>query len=551
MTRAACWILTCSLLLATTSGAESPNVVLIVAEDLSARIGAFGDTVALTPNIDRLADEGVRYPNAFTTAGVCAPSRAALITGLHQISIGAQHMRASSRPDGAYLTVPPPHVKAFPERLRAVGYYTLVNHKLDYQFSGPLSGGPFTIWDAQGNDATWADRPEGAPFFAMFNLMETHESGLFPPLGTWPSSGMHLVMQLARAWQFGLADGELLTPPDSLVLPPYYPDTPTVRRDLAQHYDNIATMDTHVGSILDRLRLDGLLESTIVVWTTDHGDGLPRAKREVYDSGIRVPMIIRWPADLRPDGAEPGTFDARLVSFVDLAPTILDWAGAPVPETLHGRSLADLDAPPRRYVYASRDRIDEIPDRQRAVRDTRFKYIRSWHPEQVGGHALAFRDNIAMMQELHALRASGELDEAQSRWFEPPGSERLFDLENDPHELHDVLHDPTYRADAERMRATLAAWLERVEDWSELPEDEMVARFWPNGAQPVTAAPQFKTSDMTVRITSPTDGASIGYRVGAGTWRLYTGPVPKPEDARIDAKAIRYGWEESSVSSYR
>ena len=192
---------------------ERPNVLLFVAEDLSGRIGAFGDPVASTPHIDRLAREGVRYPNTFTTAGVCAPSRAALITGVHQISIGAQHMRTSTRPAGAYTSVPPPELKAFPELLRAAGYYTFVNQKLDYQFSGVLAGsGPFTIWDAEGPES-WRGRPDGAPFFGMINLGETHESGVFRPLGTWPHSGMHFLMQLYLAYQYGFLEKEGQTDP--------------------------------------------------------------------------------------------------------------------------------------------------------------------------------------------------------------------------------------------------------------------------------------------------------------------------------------------------
>ena len=545
-----CTLLSWMLGFALPSHAAQPNIVLIVAEDLSARIGAFGDPVARTPNIDRLAREGVRFPNTFTTAGVCAPSRAALITGWHQISIGGQHMRTSTRPAGGYMAVPPPDVKAFPEQLRAAGYYTLVDQKLDYQFSGVLTGsGPFTIWDAQGLDETWQNRPEKTPFFAMFNLGETHESGIFQPLGSWPHSGLHLLMQLVRAWQYGLDDGEGATDPAAVPLPPYYPDTSTVRADLARHYNNVARMDAHVGEILARLEADGLAASTIVVFTTDHGDGLPRAKRELYDAGIRVPMIVRWPESLRPPGLGPGTLDDRLVSFVDLAPTFLEWAGAPVPAELPGRSLSSLRAEPRRYVYASRDRIDEVQDRQRALRDERFKYIRSFHPDQPGGHRLGFRDNIEMMRELWALKAAGQLDALQLRWFEPPGAERLFDIRADPHELHDLSRDPAYAAELSRMRAALDEWLAGLEDWSDRSEDEMVAGFQPEGEQLVTASPVLAVERSRIVATCATEGASIGYRVGDGPWRLYRAPIEATTGARVTAKAVRYGYSESEPVS--
>ncbi len=528
--------------------AGPPNLVLIVAEDLSARIGAFGDPVARTPNLDRLASQGVRFPNVFTTAGVCAPSRAALITGVHQIAIGGQHMRTSTRPAGAYRAVPPPDVKAFPELLRGGGYYTSVNEKLDYQFSGVFTGsGPFTIWDAEGgeegNEDAWRGRPEGAPFFAMFNLMETHESGVFAPLGSWPHSALHFLMQVVRAWQFGVPDPR--TTPDEVSVPSYWPDTETVRTDLARHYDNVEQMDAHVGRILDRLEADGLTDSTIVVWTTDHGDGLPRAKRELYDSGIRVPMIVRWPAALRPAGRRPGDVDPSLISFVDLAPTLLEWAGVVPPDVRDGRSLAQLAQDPRRHVFASRDRVGEILDRQRAVRSARFKYIRSWVPEQPGGHRLAFRDNLDMMRELWALHEAGALDARQRIWFEPPGRERLFDVVADPEELNDLAQDPASAADLARMRAVLEAWLAQTDDWSETPEDDMVQRFQPDGVAPVTAAPRFEAEAGRLAIRSETEGASIGVRIADGPWRLYTAPFVVAPGTPVVAKAVRYGWDES------
>lgn len=531
--------------------ARPPDIVLIVAEDLSPRIGAFGDPVARTPNLDRLAAEGVRYPNVFTTAGVCAPSRAALITGLHQIAIGAQHMRASTRPAGGYAAVPPPDVKAFPERLRAAGYFTRVGYKLDYQFSGPMNGsGPFTIWDEEGAEEGWAERPDDAPLFAMFNPAHTHESGVFRPLGSWPHGTIHFTMQLARAFLLDAAPGPR-TDPATVVLPPYIPDTPVQRADLARHYDNIRAMDARVGEILADIDHAGMHDRTIVVWTTDHGDGLPRAKRELFDTGLRVPMIVRWPASLRPDGVAPGTVDEQLVSFVDLAPTILEWAGAPLPDGLHGRSLSSLRRAPRRYVHAARDRIDEVPDRQRAVRDDRYKYVRSWVPDQPGGHALAFRDNQDGMRELWRLREADELDPVQSRWFEPPGEERLYDLSVDPWELEDVAGDPAHAVALVRLRAELDRWLAAVGDTSSEPEDAMAERFWPGGEQPATAGPAFGWDGARVAITSASEGASIGYRVDGGRWRLYTGPVALAAGVELEAKAVRYGWRESAVASFR
>jgi arylsulfatase A-like enzyme len=537
------------------AASDRPNVLLIVAEDLSPRIGSFGDAVARTPQIDRLAREGVRYTNVFTVAGVCAPSRAGLMTAMHPIAWGGQHMRTSSRPAGGYASVPPPHVKAFPEWLRAAGVYTYNVQKTDYQYSGVMGGGPFTMWDANGLRVSGDDWPVDRTFFGLVNLGITHESGVFPPLGSWPHSATHFVMQLMRAFQFWGASEEVSpTDPAAVVLPPYYPDHSALRGDLARHYDNIASMDAQVGALLARLDEDGLADSTIVVWTTDHGDGLPRAKRELFDSGLRVPMVVRYPEAHRPADAVPGSIDDRLISWLDLGPTVLEWMDASVPGHIHGRSFASSDAPRRRYVYAQRDRIDDQMDRQRAVRDERFKYIRSWHPELPGGHRSAFRENQEGVRALQELQAAGELDTVQRQWFEPVGAERLFDTRSDPHELHDLSRDPAYARTLARMRAELDAWLERVGDTAEEPESQLAERFWPGGEQPRTARPAIEVVDGTLALASPTPGASIGYRLASSDeWRLYTGPIaPLPDPAReLEAKAVRYGWAESEVASWR
>lgn len=542
------WILVGLLSTHAAAGAP-PNILLLVAEDLGPRIGAFGDGAAVTPHIDALAEEGVRFTRTFTTAGVCAPSRAALITGRHQMAIGAQHMRTSTRPEGDYRSVPPANVKAFPELLRAHGYYTFVTEKLDYQFSGPFLGsGPFTIWDEEGGEAYWEGREAEQPFFGMINFGVTHESAIFRGLGSWPHGVIHFVMQVVYAYRYGL--GGLPIPeasaPEKLSLPPYYPDTPVVREDLARHYANIHEMDRQVGEVLARLDVAGLADSTIVIWTTDHGDGLPRAKRELFDSGLLVPMIVRWPEAHRPDGRRPGEIDTRLVSFVDLAPTILAMAGAGVPSDLPGFDFADPAAPPRPFVFASRDRIDEVEDRQRASRDARFKYIRSDRPEQPGGHELAFRDNQEIMRELWRLKDAGALDADALRWFEPPGRERLFDTEADPYELRDLSGDPAHRADLERLRDAVDGWLERIGAAAETPESEMVEAIWPGGDQPVTPPPRLRVVGDRVTIESPVEGASIGFRLDEGRWQVYVAPFTRPPGAEVIAKAVRYGWKESA-----
>ena len=526
-------------------GAERPNLLLIVAEDLSPRLGAYGDALADTPSIDRLARQGTRYTRAFTTAGVCAPSRAAIIMGVHQNTWGAGHMRASR---GGYVAVPPADWKAFPERLRAAGYYTVNSGKTDYQmsrrFPDGVFGGPSSIWDeARADD--WRGRAPGQPFFVYHTLLSTHESQVWP---TWRfRSWTQLLLapmriRNHRAWV-------VETDPFAVALPPYYPDTVTVRSDLARHYNNIARMDRQVKEILARLEADGLADDTLVVFTTDHGDGLPRAKRWLYDSGLHVPLIVRWPGRV-PAGAA----DEELVSGVDLAPTLLSLAGVPVPAHMHGRVLLGREAQPEPvYVHAARDRIDEQPDTVRAVRDRRFKYIRNLQPERPYVLDMAFRDQMPMMQELRELAAEDRLEGAQALWFRARRDpEELYDTDADPHEIRNLAGDPVFSPVLLRMRAELDRWLAASGDLGLLPEEALRRRFWPDGREPVTAAPTFeRDADGRLALHCATPGASIEVRRDAGPWRLYTGPSPAPPGVRVAARAVRYGWAVSDEVSAR
>lgn len=530
---------------------QQPNILLLMAEDMSARVEALGDPVAHTPHLNHLASQGVRYTNAFATAGVCAPSRAAQLLGMHQIATGTQHMRSSSGPTGGYFSVPPAEVKAYPELLRRAGYYTYTDSKLDYQFSGALAGsGPATIWNREAAPASgWSGRANGQPFFGLINFMVTHESGVFRPLGSRPESLVHFVMQLVRWWQVEEPVSDAVQAAD-VRLPPYYPDTVTVRNDLVRQYNNIATMDRQVGDILASLARDGLAESTIVIWTADHGDGLPRAKRELFDSGIHVPLIIRWPAAYRPVGVLPGQIDSRLVSLVDLAPTILNLAGVPVPAYMHGRSLLPGSSASRQYIYASRDRIDEVMDRQRAVRDDQYKYIRSWYPNQPGGHELGFRENIDMVREMRSMYREGKLNAVQGQWYEPPGEERLFDVREDPHETRDLSLDPSKREVMERMRNEMDNWLSRTGDWSDESEADMVDRFQPGGERRRTPRPVIEVSGGLVTLHPAGPGHSLEYRLDGGRWQLYRAPFEAGTAGALEARAVRYGWEESDHAHY-
>jgi len=310
-----------------------PNILWISTEDISLDLGCYGDSYAVTPNLDCFAAESVRYDNAFTPAGVCAPVRSGIITGMYPTTIGTNNMRCKG--------VPPAQVRCFTEYLRAAGYYCTNRRKTDYQFAPPI-----TAWDDCSGKGHWRNRAKGQPFFSVINITTTHESKI-------RSRYEQLKHDPARA-----------------KLPPYYPDTPVVRKDWARYCDIITTMDQQVGQILQQLEDDGLAEETIVWFWGDHGRGLPRAKRWLYDSGLHVPLIIRVPEKFRklanpvdPAALEPGTVSDDLISFIDFGPTVLSLAGVKVPTHIQGRPfLGTQKAPPRKYIFAARDRMDEAYD---------------------------------------------------------------------------------------------------------------------------------------------------------------------------------------------
>jgi arylsulfatase A-like enzyme len=521
---------------------ERPNILWISFEDTNPFYGCYGDPVARTPNLDRLAADGCRWPLAFSTAGVCAPARSAVITGMYPISIGTHHMRtahthaATPELPTPYSACVPHYVKCFSEYLRAAGYYCTNNVKTDYQFDPPV-----TAWDELSVTAHWRNRPDPRqPFFAVFNPTETHESGMWPEKCPKPTFD-----------------------PKAMRLPPYFPDTPNVREAMARMYTHIENSDRYMGELLKQLEEDGLAENTIVFHWSDHGP-LPRGKRWPYDSGIRIPMIVRWPKHL-----QSGSVSDRLVSTVDLGPTVLSLCGVPVPPHIQGRAfLGSQEGAPREYVFASRDRYDEAYDMVRAARDKRFKYIRHLKPELPYQLWIPYLNRHPIQQEMWRLYLAGELNEPQSLMFqERRPVEELYDTQADPWEIRNLAGDPAYAADLARLRKALDTWMDDVGDLGRVPETEMVRQWYPDGQQPRTApvvfvpvcasspgiepavkGGAFKGPAM-LQLHGATQGASIAYTTDSGEkprWLLYSAPLRLPVGKTIvRAKAVRIGYAES------
>ena len=431
-----------------------PNIVWITCEDISPNLGCYNDDYAWTPNLDRMAEEGVLYTNAFATAPVCAVARSSIISGMYASSQGTQHMRCSGRI--------PAGVQLYPQLLRASGYYCTNNAKTDYNFDMD----PKSIWDGCSNTAHWRDRPDTSqPFFAIFNFTSSHES------------------RVNNADRYNEAiknvDPERLKKPGDVPLPPYFPDTETTRELWARYYNIITAMDLQVGEILAQLEEDGLVENTIVIFYSDHGAGIPRHKRWLYDTGLKVPWIVRAPEKYRSwIPVAPGSSSDELVSFIDLAPTALHLAGIEVPPYMEGRAFLGHNlSTPRQYVYAGRDRMDERYDMQRCVRDKRYKYIRYYEPYKSFCQYMNTPEKGAIMKAIRTAQREDALSPAGQKMVaatKPP--EELFDCVHDPLELNNLAADPAYEDILNRMRAVHAQWSDDTKDTGLIPET--ILRQW-------------------------------------------------------------------------
>lgn len=424
-----------------------PNIVWIVTEDISPNLGCYGDPDAVTPNLDKLAKESARFTRCFTHAPVCAPSRSGLITGQYPTTLGSHHMRSK-------LVKTPP---VFPEELKKAGYNVYWPGKTDFNFDVPKG------WvDSVEN---WTQKPEvlKGPFFAYFNIGVTHESQ-------------------ARASHFQYAKNTArLKPserhdPAKVKLPPYYPDTPEVRDCVATYHDNITAMDYIVGDILKALDDRKLSENTIVFFFGDHGWGLSRGKRWPYDSGTRVPLLVRWPGHIK-----AGSVREDLVAFIDFAPTVLRAAGAPIPERMQGQPflLTKEGAVPRQYAFSARDRMDETYDRIRSVRSGRYRYVRNYEPDLPYFQYINYMDEMPIMRAWRRLAFEGKLNDSQKLFMSrTKPKEELYDLETDPHEINNIANAESALIQKTRKELSdaLDKWVKDTADLGEVPEKELIKR---------------------------------------------------------------------------
>ncbi len=414
-----------------------PNIVWIIVEDMSCHFGCYGETSIRTPNVDRLAAEGVKFDKAFVTAPVCSPCRSALITGMYQTSIGAHQHRSGRGTEKIHL---PSKIRLVPAMFREAGYYTcngfIENRrkrpgKTDYNFE----------YDKAVYDGTdWADRKPGQPFFAQVQL----------------AGGKGRTKKTPKPID-----------PADVKLPPYYPDDPVIRDDWAQYLNAAMNTDIQVGQIVQRLRNEGIYNNTFIFFMTDHGISHARGKQFLYDEGTRVPLIVRGP------GLKAGTVREDLVIHIDMAATSLALAGITVPEWMEGKDILAEDYQRRDHIVSARDRCDETVDRIRCVRTDRYKYICNFYPNRPYLQPCAYKDKKEILKALRRLHKEGKLNRDQKLIMaERRPKEELYDLQKDPWELHNLAGDDSHRRILSNMRKMLDQWIRETNDRGQHRESE-------------------------------------------------------------------------------
>ncbi len=434
------------------SVSERPNFILLQGEDAGRYLGCYGDPLARTFHLDQLAAQGCVFSNGFSTAPVCAPSRGTMVCGQYAWSLGNHHMRCM-------LTEPP---RTFTEELRDAGYYVNWANKTDFNFE-PRE-------EFADDRCEWADMlregrlPRDKPFFLYHNFIVTHESTMWQPDNEWWCAANE---RLENDWRL---DPEDRPNPDEVRVPAYLADHPEIRHEITRFYEALAIMDKQAGELLEALEASGQAENTYVIYLTDHGRGLWREKRWPYDAGIHLSLVIRGP------GIERGSVNEDLLSWVDLAPTILSLAGVPIPGHYQGQVfLGPQKAAPRSEVFAGRDRMGEVYDRVRVVREDRLHYCRNYYPHLPYAQRCWYMTHLATTGVMRELMAQDQLSWEQAQFLSdkrPP--EELYDAETDPDMVHNLAEDPAYAADLERLRRKLDAHLAQVGDLAEKSERELI-----------------------------------------------------------------------------
>ena len=409
------------------SAVDRPNIVWVMAEDISTELTCYGHPAVKTPNLDGLVRQGARYTNAFCTAPSCTPSRNAMMTGVYQTRTDTQDQRRR----GVTL---PGGMKPITDLLREAGYYTALG--CGYSSKTDLNFETTRLFD--GRD--WSGREEGQPFFAQMTLPETH--------------------RLPEGWEPIRKKSEHPVDPALVQLPPYFPDTPACRKDWALYLDAMEFVDQQVGQILTRLDREGIADNTVVIFVGDNGRCHLRGKCWLYDAGIHVPLIIRWPGRIAPESVIDD-----MVSMIDVSATILDIAGARLPDYLDGHPILGPRAKKRDHVFAARDLIDEVMDHIRCVRTEQFKYIRNYTPENGYRECEYVRNNRPMLADIMQLHSQGKLTEIQQLILaETKTHEELYDLRTDPHEINNLAQDPRYQQTLVELRSLLDEWIEDTND---------------------------------------------------------------------------------------
>ena len=422
--------------LANSQKLSPPNILWIVSEDNSPFIGAYGDEFATTPNLDKLAKAGILYENAFAPAPVCAATRSSIITGMYANSLGTQHMRSG------YPI--PKEFKFYPSLMRAAGYYCTNKAKKDYNTLDQEDA-----WDESGGKASYKNRKAGQPFFHIINLGTTHESSIHK---TTPKA-------------------ELRHDPEQVPIPPYHPKTPEMKHDWAQYYDKMEDLDTEIGEVLSELKKDAEAENTIVIYYADHGGILGRSKRFMYESGLRVPLIVYLPEKYQHLAQEkPGTTTDRMVNLLDMGPTVLHIAGVKVPKHMQGKPFLGKNTTKENKAFGFRGRMDERYDMVRSLRNKEYRYIRNYMPHRIYGQHLEYLWRAPSMKSWEKAYLNGTLNKVQSAFWGEKPSEELYKISSDPHNVDNLASNPTYATVLKQMRQECKDWQKDILDIGFIPE---------------------------------------------------------------------------------